>query len=1019
MSISAEAIVKRLAAQFPDGIIYKNDYKLAVIGVDTDYAIHKAAKAEGVTRVQWLKAHGFDWRETGYVEPDMRPHNVVIDNSSAYTLANSVIERYPLAGQYDPSPEEMKMLMTTAQNVFEKLTKEHPTITRAEQMILTFTTVQLLKKWSSDETDDAGTSHFWDFIYIQYGFNPDDAEVATQRIYSRFRSAIESTFTKRYMASEGHRFYSTMLLHALAPEQSIFNLYDVLFNFYIKNLDYQYEPEDPIYDAFVKGMQNRWDREVEKEGSLELRSSVVTVGLKTLFQNRPGYMAKVCDCLVKNIDRLVREEPWQSQNRWDDLLKTWFDEKSHAEKSQIRSEKRHHHTEFVATTADRIFVRYALENGRVGLLIPQIRLVSEGQSSPLLRVRQGKTEVYSQTMKTSGNELGRTTKRLFLPLKETEIDFSANLDICAEIEYAGESLYTSGSKLIRKYILFDYSGAERDVRKGMAYLFANESCCFDFFNDEDVLQENHPGQLLRLNLDQVGAVTINGTEIFADEQQAGKLRLYPSRRPINSFWISAEGKRTQIFDEEFEVILRIPENDNRLRYKLFIDGEPLAYIVDRSTKDEVVFPAGNSQLPYAVHTISVRDLATSSTVLEYSFTILPGIRLSLSKSAYIDTENSAVLTVTDGDSEIGLPAIRIEGSDIAETTATYCGLVFGAELPVIHADMGGTSLFDLPSMLWYESIEKSDYVRLRLPDGWKGKLMLGVDCIEPNANGIIELGNYLRSGRTFEVCQRLWLSLRSNQGAEDPISFTELVFEPMFSGPPLFAERGHLNWIPENSFFGTEDSKFTVSISGKKSFTFDVTTKNCGLTRMDDGCRGIYQYTVSMTSSGLFSKGATREIYSGEFIHGNIDELRFEGKEIILTSAIYWDMKKESLESAHMRLGAGVLVDLEYVGNSSPSGETLMFPEYDATLAFETADGRRIPFSYDEENEDYEWLNPVRVWIINDQRLILRGVTDDAVYFDTQYNSIVNRNPNRTMTPAAQRNRLQNPDYFEYIAKER
>ena len=113
--------------------------------------------------------------------------------------------------------------------------------------------------------------------------------------------------------------------------------------------------------------------------------------------------------------------------------------------------------------------------------------------------------------------------------------------------------------------------------------------------------------------------------------------------------------------------------------------------------------------------------------------------------------------------------------------------------------------------------------------------------------------------------------------------------------------------------------------------------------------------------------------------------------------------------------GAAVLASLVYVGESIPSGETIPLPEYDAALFFETTDGRRIPFCSDESREDYELINPARVWIVNDRRLILRAVTDDAVYFDTMRNSIVSRTAD-TMKPPA--NRLQNPDYFDYEAKE-
>ena len=115
-----------------------------------------------------------------------------------------------------------------------------------------------------------------------------------------------------------------------------------------------------------------------------------------------------------------------------------------------------------------------------------------------------------------------------------------------------------------------------------------------------------------------------------------------------------------------------------------------------------------------------------------------------------------------------------------------------------------------------------------------------------------------------------------------------------------------------------------------------------------------------------------------------------------------------------MKPTAGILERLEYWGDSIPSGESVTLPEYDAALLFETLEGRRIYFNNNENKQEYEYINPARVWVVNENRLILRTVTDDAVYFDTKLGSIVNRNPMLTMSSEEQKKRLQNPDYFEY-----
>lgn len=79
--------------------------------------------------------------------------------------------------------------------------------------------------------------------------------------------------------------------------------------------------------------------------------------------------------------------------------------------------------------------------------------------------------------------------------------------------------------------------------------------------------------------------------------------------------------------------------------------------------------------------------------------------------------------------------------------------------------------------------------------------------------------------------------------------------------------------------------------------------------------------------------------------------------------------------------------------------------------------GRRIPFNSKPSN-DFELVNPVKVWIVNEHLLILRCTTEDAVYVDKDFSTIVNRNPATYMSKAEQHHRLKTPDYFKYSIRE-
>ena len=74
MALSESEAVEKLQKLFPNKVIFADQY-LKQTGV-LSYEIHKIAKATGQTRAEWLSEQGFVWKETGYVEPDMRYREV-------------------------------------------------------------------------------------------------------------------------------------------------------------------------------------------------------------------------------------------------------------------------------------------------------------------------------------------------------------------------------------------------------------------------------------------------------------------------------------------------------------------------------------------------------------------------------------------------------------------------------------------------------------------------------------------------------------------------------------------------------------------------------------------------------------------------------------------------------------------------------------------------------------------------------------------------------------------------------
>lgn len=375
MRMSEAEFLNRLNKAFPEKVIFAEQSRLSEY-LSLFVEIRRYARGAGVSSVQWLTGRGFIWKETGYIEPDMHSGDTCgpSPDYTAFELADYVFRTYPLAGEYQLTDAEDALLYQSASETVKKVLIDGGRTSVREDAVLVLETINLLKGWSSELADEETSGSLWNYIFLQYGFNPENSEAAANRLYNYFRGAIKGTLAhyKRFFAPEGtQRYYTSLLLHALAPKQSIESLYSILFDFYVKNLDFQYVTEDISYKVFTKGMRARWDSRIAKNDELQLRADAIFSGLQTLFKERPGYMAVLCDSIVKKMDAILRNENTDlidpDRNYWDTILVEWYQRKSSTERVQAQGEQRQRKTEYVATTTDRIYAQYTMEHSSVGI----------------------------------------------------------------------------------------------------------------------------------------------------------------------------------------------------------------------------------------------------------------------------------------------------------------------------------------------------------------------------------------------------------------------------------------------------------------------------------------------------------------------------------------------------------------------------------------------------------------------------------------------------------------------------
>ena len=174
MCMSEAEFLNRLNKAFPEKVIFAEQSRLSEY-LSLFVEIRRYARGAGVSSVQWLTDRGFIWKETGYIEPDMHSGDKcgLSPDPTAFELADYVFRTYPLAGEYQLTNKEDALLYQCASETIKKVLKKSGHTSAREDTVLVLETINLLKIWSSGLADEETSGSLWNYIFLQYGFNPE------------------------------------------------------------------------------------------------------------------------------------------------------------------------------------------------------------------------------------------------------------------------------------------------------------------------------------------------------------------------------------------------------------------------------------------------------------------------------------------------------------------------------------------------------------------------------------------------------------------------------------------------------------------------------------------------------------------------------------------------------------------------------------------------------------------------------------------------------------------------------
>lgn len=1004
--------------------VYSDEYrKLAKdVGMARYLDLHAFCRGQGAKDIQeWLIGKGL-LRD---VERDMREGNGTINpESRAEAICAQILDKYPLAGEPVLADNVLAKLFTRAQVIFDGIAEYGKTeLSAGERDVLAITIIQYLKRRNLQEGGKSD-SQFWPYIYTQFGYKQDNDKAVTQHIYNVLRAAVRGAFLQhdRFFSSEKdtQQYYTSLRLHALTPVQSMESLFEILLFFYMNDLEFSYVPEDPIFKSLVKCISTRWDRDIELQEELNVRSNTMASGLKALFRERPCFMRAYCEHIVQRIDAFAHNtEVLDADSTLDGLLREWYSKKEETLKDQVSQKKiTNLGGERAVFSTELIRLRYVLMNRRVCISIPPIRLEDKAENYPQLELYQGENKIYSHEMEVYGR-LSWTTREVIIPLEDINLDYGSPLNIEASISYNDSMLLKRDSKLHRSFIVFNEKGKEVFAHSNAAgeyYLFANDVAQIDADTNEPEWID-HDGQLMRLYVSEGSTVYVNGAELFLSKDRQGDVRCYPSVQRIDRLRGLCEGEVINLYPEVFKLDVKLPDDKRSLNYRIIIDGkiEPLSrYCAD----DQKVFVMDVPKSPVRHHSIQIVELINGHMACRFNYAILPHAKCSIENDLICDDGSPVTVHVFYDGCNITTRECPVTGTDWVTLSADHLEYDLDVKLPLVRGQLQEQNVFDLPSAIWREKITDAAFVKMHCPPDWSCRLYLGTTAVPQNAvDGSYELGNYMRTYKNRGKTDALILIMKNAQGQQVSRKLTEVVFEEYFTETPISVEDGVLTWHPENRYFGGSRDEFLLTIDVPvegSPFTFALDLKNVVVDRqfgVDFPC-GEFPYSIIKKRKSLFGAGSDRVMFEGTIAIGAAEQRRVIGKYLYLTRARCWDQNVNSMVNLEMPDTAGCLCNLQYQGNSVPSGESIEYPEYIGDLFFYNPSAQGWQYFNDQERVGFEYINPVHAWIISEQLMILRTVEEEVPYIDRRYNTILNRTLN--LPNNEQFHRLILPDYFEY-----
>ena len=804
-----------------------------------------------------------------------------------------VFKEHKLLGNHDFTEDEYSLMLDYVGKLCDNIDKNY-------YKLIFATLVEIAKRWKQSDNTENGEedSGYWDYVFkTLYGSDID------QQLCQKYRNAITwlGKNSNIPVVTDGHHFYSSIMMHAFAPKSSIYSFFDLCYIIFKKDFDFGFTKDDEwlcegiaTKIAFFLGHGYSEDKKV----SIGSSAYSIKIGLRSFALNE--YLSvdfvKFIKETLYQINNLFNKEKIPECTRLERYIVEWWKNKAESEKlpdENVRNNR------FSTVSKQNIVAKYIRNDNKVFLCIPSIRLDDDNNTMRLL-VYVDVEEFYSEEMITKRGELVVATKQKVFELNnllKSRDSKNVRIEILENSVIIFDSEKNKATSLNREFILFD----------GEIEIFSQINKPTNYFvysKDIDAFR-NIPEEL-----------STCGNNLYNIYPKAGECLIGEMKQVffVDKEKVESLGKNTclvgnlvnveWLFDDISCVVydnnlkLMIPDNLNLKALELRIDRKSYKL---QNLKYEILenncFQFGLKTLGLILENepieLSLYSYDREETLFKETIIVFSNLVIKFNKTIYYANIEHEI-TITNGDESKVLSWSNKDNEIIFQL---YDGNLI-IKIPYLkwRIDTQEWHNENIFRKLWYKDFFNSgtvleiDYPKDNIESNMFGLINGKQVVIAKNQNGMFEIGRAIYTNENEEKIDVLF-----DNGKESFYIFT-IATKEHFIENPLSFNNGKVHWNIKDTFIGEKENEFLLDVKGNGNNHIRKKIREENIEFNDIG-EDIYRIIVKIRDKNIFIREENyNTIFEGKLIVGSLEKLRFKNKKIRLLKANCFNAKNEWIQ---------------------------------------------------------------------------------------------------------------------------